>query len=579
MRRITVIAAGLLALVGAVMVWAAPSQQASLFELFILEARSDLELLADTVRGEDNRPESWTFNTDLQSGTVVVDLWFDNEQLADEIFGVGQRPPDWFGATTNDPQLLARNVRHDMELSADNVFSTRQRPEAWHGAPPIYTCNRTLQNLVRLLDQFHNTRPTTSLAVIDYCAAVSHEIEESMLQVVFEAAPEAELPELVLALRGDLERLANELLGVNQRTSGWIGNIEEGSPTLAADIAADLELLADEALGSQVRPEEWNRFTPTSVALAYRNLRFNLELLADLSMGVGIRPHGWQGEDPLSRCDTIQQGLIFVVQRRYGFVVDEALTISPDFCDLAAFTANSIAENPPVLAFEDDEIAEVSRYLAESVWAFTYMDVAALDYMGIMPQGTVFRAWYRNFAESNMMFVSGDDFALFIDRRWTTMPEEVFASLPTLDGVRPLTFCDARWCNGPGPTPTPTGSGALMALVFEATPPATISAEEVGRVEGKLQVSWNNIRVTYLLDRPETGTVQVALEICAEPQQIACEPVVSVFDNATGTFKPVLSQYNGLNVYEFRYGFNDQVVVEGTTRVTSAIFLSDPTIR
>jgi hypothetical protein len=582
MRRMIGIAACVLALVTTV-VWAAPTGQATLFQLFLLEARVDLERLADEAFGEEARPQTWTFNTDLESDKVAVDLWFDNEQLADEVFGDGQRPVEWFGATTPDPELLARNVRHDMELTADAVFTTGQRPQEWNGAPPIYRCDRTLQNLVRLLDRIYNVRPTTSQAAIGYCAVVAREIENELLPGVFERLPDDELPGLVWALRGDLERLANELLGVNERPSGWIGNIEEDSPTLAADTSADLELLADAHLGAGVRPEEWNQFIPASIALSYRNLRFNLELLADLSLGEDVRPGGWQGEDPLTRCDTTTQALALLLERNFDYTVDPTFVTVEEFCSLTEFTVNNVAENPPRPVAEAADLPEPedvdTRYVGESNWAFSYLDVAALQYMGTMPQGVEFRAWYRNFGGSTMMFVSGDNFALFVDHRFTTLPENVFRDLPTLEGVRPLTFCDARWCNGPGPTPTPTGAGALMALVVGATPPAPADVQEIERVEGKVPVSWNNIRVTYLLDRLETGTVQVALEICAEPQQIACEPVTSVFDQATGTTKPVLSQYNGLNVYEFRYGFNDQVVVEGATRVASAIFLSDPTIR
>lgn len=578
MRRV-LLGLCMLILIGTVVVWAAPNPQANLFQLFVLEARTDLETLANAALGEGVRPEEWTFNTDLESETVVVDLWFDNEVLADEVFGEGTRPAEWFGATSSNAELVARNVRHDMEITADTVFEGRERPENWNGAAPVFRCDRTTQNLIRLLDTIYNTRPTTAASVLDYCRAVNDEIENELSSVIFEqsATPEDQLPALVLAVRGDLERLANELLGVGSRPSTWVGNVEQNSPTLAADTAADLERLADLELGSDVRPEEWSSFVTTSPALAYRNLRFNLELLADLSLGEDVRPNGWQGEDPLTRCDVNVQALVFILERNLDFTVDQTLSDSPNFCELTEFTANSIAENPPEIDVEEEEAL---RYTAESNFAFSYLDVAALDYMGIMPAGTKFRAWYRNFNESNMMFVSGDNFAVYIDRRFTTMEEEIFRTLPTLDGVIPLAFCDANWCNGPGPTPTPTGSGALLAILSGGTPQATQFVPSGGGQDGQLtQVSWNHIRVTYLLDRPEIGTVQVALEICAEPQQITCEPVVSVFDNGLGTFKPVLSQYNGLNVYEFRYGYNQNVRVEGQLYVSPDIWISDPTIR
>lgn len=577
-RRLGIVIVMLLAavLIGTV-AWAAPSQQADLFQLFVLQARTDLELLANEALGEGVRPETWTFSTDLTSPTIVVDLWFDNEQLADEVFGVGSRPAVWFGATSSNPELLARNVRHDLELAADSVFGVRARPSGWNGAPPIYRCSRTVQNVVRLLGTLYNRRPTTPDSVFDYCAAVQFEIESELLPVIFGTEIDAELQLMAWALRGDLERLTDELLGLAQRPPGWIGNLGEESPTLLPDASTDLEALADVELGVSVRPDEWARFFPGSPAGSYRSLRFNLETLADITLGDGTRPTGWEADNPIYRCEPLDQVLVFISEVNYSFFVDETFADTDRFCDLTSLAANNLAENPPEILVEDE--VEDTRFLAESRTAFTYLDVAATQYMGPMPYGVQFRAWYRNFAESNMMFVSGNDFALFIDRRWTTMPEDVFIQLPTLEDVRPLAFCDAAWCNGPGPTPTPTGSGPLVALLAGATPPATIDAGQIREVEGKTQVSWNHVRVTYLLDRPEAGTVQVALEICQQPAQIVCEPVISVFDNVLSVPKPVLSQFNGLNVYEFRYGYNSQVVIEGATLVSPDVWISDPSIR
>jgi hypothetical protein len=179
-----------------------------------------------------------------------------------------------------------------------------------------------------------------------------------------------------------------------------------------------------------------------------------------------------------------------------------------------------------------------------------------------------------------MMFVSGDNFAVYIDRRWTTMTEEVFNTLDTLEDIRPLTFCDAVWCNGPGPTPTPTGSSPLELLIFEATIPPTPVILDDGTVQvGKIQVSWNHVRVTYVGDFPERASAQVALEICVEPQQITCEPVISVYDNRIGVPKPVLFQTIGLNVYEIEYGYISNLLIEGPTLVSPDVFISDPTIR
>ena len=582
MRRVMLMAIVICVLASAI-VHAAPNQQANAFQLFILETRTDLERLANEVLGTGVRMDSWTFNADLGSDVILVDLWFDNEQLADAIFGPGTRPPEWFGATATDPVLIVRNVRHDLELSAEEVFGVRSRPEDWVGAPPIYQCDRTLQNTTRLLDVFYDVSPATPRSTFNYCESVLNEIVDELLPVMYNTVEPTSQGEDVMAkvsaVRGDLERLANELLGLHTRPLDWSGSLDEQSQTFASEIRDDLVRLSDLELGNNAYPDGWKGFIPTSLIVTARNLRNNLELLADATLGEDTRPHGWQGVDPLFHCSLLEQGLVTLLQRQYPeFIIDPTWVESGDFCARVNTEANGFAEAPPERAEEEESI-----YVAESEYAFAYLDPAASQYMGIMPGGTEFTAWFRNFGESSMMFVTGENFNVFIDVRWTTMDIDIFNTLPHLETRRPETFCDAGWCNGPGPTPTPTGGGPLMAVLTYATPLATINADQV---VDKTQVSWNHVRVIYLLDRPETGTVQVALEICPNPLSadpvdvpLGCEPVISVYDSALSGPKPVLSQFNGLNVYEFRYGYNSNVVIEGATLVSPDIWISDPTIR
>lgn len=585
MRRIGLIVVALF-VVAISIVQSAPNPQANLFELFISQARADLELVADEVIGTGMRPPNWTFNFEWNSETAVVDLWFDNETLAETIFGVGTRPPEWFGATTNDVQLLARNIRHDLELSADEVFGERTRPDNWFGSAPIYRCDRTVQNVTRILADLYATQDSVSLTLFNYCDELRISLTNDLIGVAYntvigeQVVVNQALTDQTLAVRGDLERLANELFGVNVRPTGWIWQVgmDGTSPTLAVDINTDFESLLTEKLPANQRPRLLPGLT-ASPALTLRNLRYNIEAVTTALLGATVRPNGWQGVNPVDRCEPLVQGLVLIAQNSYAFVVDETLGSSPDFCELIEFTANSVVENPPPEDAQTEQVQD-SRYMAESRNAFSYLDVGTRQYMGIMPSGTEFRAWYRNYGESNMMFVSGDNFALYIDRRWTTMEIEVFRTLPTLNGVKPLTFCDASWCNGPGPTPTPTSSGPLLALYQGTDVPTTGGVGQPTLEAGnKTQVSWNYLRVTYLLDRPEAGVAQVGLELCAEPQQINCEPVLSVFDNALGVAKPVLSTFNGLNVYEFTYGYTSNLRIEGATRFSPDVWISDPTIR
>ncbi len=570
MRRYPFFLLGLVLLLIGGSVLAVPSQQTN---PLALDTRVDLETLANAVLGEEQRPASWTGNSDAASPKFVSDLWFDNEQLANSVFGEGIRPSEWLGATSVNAAVLVRNIRHDLELAADEFFGSRSRPPEWIGASGLLRCERNLQNLVTMLRNFYTIDIQTPESALDYCATVTNDVEDSLLnQGIFPSDNEA-LKDLTLAVRGDLERLADEKLGLDNRPVNWVGNKDRESASLIGDNFLDLESLASQLLGGDQRPLNWVGVVAASPYISYRNMRHDLELLADQTMGDSLRPRGWQGLNPIERCEPLTQDLILITQANYGFTTD---TIAlENFCQEVANNANLLIENPPI----EDVVAqeERSQFLAEAESAFTYLDINASQFMGIMPPGTKFRAWYRNFAASTMMFVSGDDFAVYLDQRWTTLPIDIFDNLPTLEGVAPLTFCDASWCNGPGPTPTPTGSGALALLLNQTTPVAPPSQEEISE---KVQVSWNNIRVTYLADNAQTRTAQVALEICVEPAQITCEPIIRVFDNAVGAAKPVLSQSpNGLNVYEFPYGYSSNLLIEGTTLTSPDVWISDPSIR
>ncbi len=551
-------------------VGAAPAAQLSNLQDFIFDTRADLEVLANEALGPEQRPEGWTFNNDLNSQTVISDLWFDNELLANNIFGENTRPPSWIGITANKPDIIARNVRHDLELSASQALSSNTRPPEWRGAAPLLRCERTLQNVLSLLNTLYRVTTNTPESALNYCASVSAEAEENLVNTALDQIEN--LPDEVLAIRGDMERLADEALGLNIRPPNWIGNKDRDSSTLTGDNFLDLESLANQLLGNNVRPPGWIGVVTNSQAISYQNLRHDLELLADVA--VAERPRGWQGIDPLERCDPLIQNLVILVEQ-FEFTT-EGIPQGDNFCQSVAAAANTLAESPPIeeIVVQDPN----DRRLAEADYAFTYLDLAARQYMGLMPPGVTFRAWYRNFGDSTMMFVSGDDFAVYLDQRWTTLPIDIYDSLPTLEGVEPLTFCDAAWCDGPGPTPTPTGSGPLILLLLETTPQAPVEGGEES--SNKVQVSWNYIRVTYVADNATTRTAQVALEICTETTQINCEPVIRILDNTVGAAKPVISQTpNGLNVYEFPYGYTANLVVEGATLTSTDVWLSDPSIR
>jgi len=560
---------------------ASVAAQSTPLEQIVFDTRADLELLADSVFGAGTRPEEWVGNADSGSPTAITDLWFDNEVVANALYGDSARPPTWIGATVPVPAILARNVRHDLEISADLQFGGGQRPDAWRGAAPLLRCDRSLQNTVALLSNFYNLQSDIPASAFNYCQAVAADIEDELTNIYFgtELADQALLDplDLIVAVRGDLERLADEKLGLNTRPDDWIGNRDRDSSTLISDLFLDLQRLADEQLGLNVRPEGWIGAVGVSPTSSYFTLRHDLELLADESLAIDQRPNGWQGQLPLARCEPLSQQLIFIASVQYNFNVNTLDTQAEDFCTQAANEANNLVENPPQIEVEEQLVSEEDLYRSEG--AFAYLDVGATRYMGIMPDGTLFRPLYRNFSDSSMMFIAGEDFALYVDRRWTNLPEPLYRALPTLEGVRPISFCNAYWCSGPGPTPTPTGGGPLIALLVQTTPAATPDTGELS-IE-KTQISWTNVRVTYLADNATTRTAQVTLEVCAQRADVAtaCEPVTRVFDNSTGTERPPLGQSNGLNIYEVRYGYNTNLIIEGTTRFSTDVWISDPTIR
>ncbi len=556
------------------------------FAAFVVNIRLDLELLANEVNGPGIRPEGWNFNTDPTSVSILGDIWLDLELQADRVLGDDvPRPPGWIGASSPTPNRIARNLRHDLELLADYAFGEGERPDDWIGAPRLFSCSQTVQNLMDYMRRTFEIQSITPDSVINYCGAVTGEAQDALAgQGV--TLVEGDIPQLLENIRGDLERLAIEVNGLDDpHPSGWLGTITIEANQMARDLSHDLELLATQQFNTEDRPAEWIGTIGLSPGIFVRNLRHDLELLADLILqgrdyldDLGGRPFGWLGTegfgDETSFCAGATQTLTLVLSTYYRYEVPEIS--APDvtvLCHTLDADVNHYAESDPERVSEEELAGVVGtsgRPVAQSDLAFAYLDVGALQYMGTIPRGVPFEAWYRNFGESTMMYIVGDNFAVYVGQEWTTMPQDRFYRLPTLQGVIPETYCFAEWCAGPGPTPTPTGQAPTP------TPGAAPGLPPPGGGDLVL-VPWNQVRVFYDQDKPETGTVLVRLELCAAVD-FGCEPVQQVY-NAAGAPLQVINVIGPYPVFDLPYGYSNTFTLQSESFYANEVWISDPTLR
>lgn len=118
----------------------------------LISARSDLELLANSQLGSE-RPVGWSGSLDISDPQLPLYIRLDLELLAATLLGMEQRPDGWFGAMGGSPFSIARDIRHDLELLADTVIEPGVRPPGWASDDPLMRCDRAVQSLVTLLER------------------------------------------------------------------------------------------------------------------------------------------------------------------------------------------------------------------------------------------------------------------------------------------------------------------------------------------------------------------------------------------------------------------------------------------
>lgn len=260
---------------------------------------------------------------------------------------------------------------------------------------------------------------------------------------VSSAIPAEALPLLVRA-RSDLELLANSQLG-SERPVGWSGSLDINDPQLALLVRLDLELLLARLLGADTRPDAWFGAVPSTPFAVARDIRHDIELLADIVIAPSVRPPDWSGDAPLMRCDRATQNLVELLQREGRFT----LTTDPnqsDYCRRAAVEVSQFVE-VNLLGAGAGGVAASDGYRANNSQALAFLDRGASRRAGIIPTEAVFTPLARSYTQfSNMALVRDDGFEVFVDYTSTTIPREVFETLPDVSAAASAPVCAAAWC-------------------------------------------------------------------------------------------------------------------------------------
>jgi len=255
---------------------------------------------------------------------------------------------------------------------------------------------------------------------------------------------------LLTDARNDLDILASQNMG-GDRPVGWTGSKDITNIQLPILIRLDLELLAGQLMGPDQRPAGWFGAVPSTAYAIARDIRHDLELLADQFNPPNVRPPGWKGSDPVIRCDRSVQTLVFVLERTAGY----KLTIDPltqDFCRMAELQATSYAEanllpNAKAPKGSTSQVASNGAIQISSPYAVAFLDRFGRRPTGSIPVGEPITPIARSYTQfSKMMLVRGNGFEVFIDFSASTVSENQFAALPDVNSVGMQTTCTVSWC-------------------------------------------------------------------------------------------------------------------------------------
>ncbi|MCB9450479.1 MAG: hypothetical protein H6672_03520 [Anaerolineaceae bacterium] len=388
--------------------------------------------------------------------------------------------------------------------------------------------------------------------------AATEEATPTEVEVSPTAPVSSDIPLLINA-RTDLELLANGVMGTG-RPLGWSGGLDINDPQLALLIRLDLELLAGQVLGMNERPAGWFGAVPSTPEAIARDIRHDLELLADTVNSLGVRPPGWAGADALMRCSRGVQTLVNLLERGGVFALNVDVN-APDFCQRAEVQASVFAETnllrlpqtssatsaAGLSTGQGGAIVQPGQIQVSTGYTVAFLNRYGTEQVGVIPLNTRLTPIARSFAEfSRMTLVEGDGFRVFVDYRTTSLADVDFAVLPDINDMSVETFCEAEWCR---------------AVVLTSGNPAarrsTTSSRSTGTGPGgRVYVPVENL-ITYYDGQDANGTTVARFQLCGQPTSAAsmtCEPVTEVVA-PDGSLLASVGSVNGIPQFRVPYGY------------------------
>ncbi|GAB5491767.1 MAG: hypothetical protein Phog2KO_19820 [Phototrophicaceae bacterium] len=283
----------------------------------------------------------------------------------------------------------------------------------------------------------------TALANVDVEAPIATPAAAATL--VFQP----EVQNILIQARLDLELTAQQAIGA-ERPIGWSGSLDIDNPDLPLLTRLDLELLAAQVYGIDDRPDDWFGAVSSTQEAISRDIRHDLEIIADDIFGAS-RPAEWAGGNPLYSCDRSTQALVSILDEN-GLYTLTANPLSPDYCMQVAIEISRFVEvnllNTDV-RINQEGVSIPPEVTIETTIAVSFYNTSASQRAGVIPVGTGITPIGRSYLGfSNMTLIQGENFLLFVEWQNTSLTQAEWRSLPNVTDLEFQTNCSTLWCQG-----------------------------------------------------------------------------------------------------------------------------------